>query len=348
MNFGGQADGAASSRVAPFILLTASAVLSACGSSAEGQPSATAELSSALETSPISLSAALLDTPSAPIGGEACPFLSTETAIATIKTSMAFALREASDTRCVWNYNVGFEIKVTVEPATDAKPIEKRLYNLDNPPLIKVQSGPGTGATIAYDTTWKERPPRPYAFGFTLGSDYIFIRTTGVATSEEQLRRAADEIARMLPDASKVATGGAPDPTPAGFQACDIWSIETLKRVFAVDERGNVSSSPINNKTCTFTIFPSRNRADGITLDFNFWKPPAGDYEARKASGWTPVELGGKQALLLEKEDQFGLATQYVAPMENGNFGLTVLSKDPAMKATATLLAENALSRISD
>lgn len=348
MNFGGQADKATSRCIAPIVLLIASAVLTACESSAEGQSSATAEPSFTLETSPISLSAALADTPAAPIGGEACPFLSTETAIATVKTSMAFALREASNARCVWNYNIGFEIKVTVEPAADSKPIEKRLYNLDNPPLIKAQSGPGTGAAIAYDTTWKERPPRPYAFGFAMDDDYIFIRTTGVETSVAQLRQAADEIARMLPNASKMVSGGAPSSGAAGFKVCEMWSEDTLKGVFGVKEGGSVFSHSSGSKTCVVSIFQRAGGADKISLDFTFWETPAGDYEFRKANGWTPVELAGKRALFQEKQDQFGVANQYIAPMEYGSFGLTVLSKDPSMKAKAKLLFENALSRISD
>ena len=334
-------------------LIVVSFLLLSCGGSAEGQSGASEDASGGLENTAISMSSALAGAAAAAqrtkegISGS-CPFLSTATAIATVKTPYAFVLREASNTKCVWNYNIGFEIKVSVEPSATAKPISERLYDLDNPPLIKPQSGPGADAAIAFDTTWKERPPRPYAFGFALGSDYIFIRTTGVATSEAQLRRAADEIARKLPDAPAVVAADTTATLPAAFDVCGIWSKDTLGRVFDVQEGGNVSSYASSPTICSVSIFPTRSAGNKISLDFNFWKTPAGDYEFRKANGWTAVELGGKRALLQEKEDQFGFASQYIAPMENGSFGLTVISKDPAMKAKARLLAENALSRIGD
>lgn len=334
--------------MAPLILLAGCTALISCGSSADGQSGTATTASGALETSPISLSTALADTASGLSTDQTCPFLTTATAIDTVKTTQKLILREASNTQCIWNYNIGFEIRVTIEPAADAMPIEKRLYNLDNPPLVKPQSGPGAGAAIAYDTTWKERPPRPYAFGFALGSDYIFIRTTGVATSEEKLRRAADEIARMLPEAPTIASSGNPASSPAAFQVCGIWSKEALKGIFGVEEGGSVSSHPSNSKTCIASIFPSRSAGNKISLDFIFSEPTKDEYEFRKSNGWIPVEIAAKRALLLEKEDQFGFVTQYIAPMENGSFGLTVISKDPAMAAKARLLFENALSRISD
>ncbi|MHA6332816.1 hypothetical protein ACXYL9_03960 [Qipengyuania sp. CAU 1752] len=256
-------------------------------------------------------------------------------------------LRTASNEECVWNRNIGFEIAVTVEPASSATPIAKRLYNLDNPPVIEPQSGPGRNAAVALDPTWKERDPRPYAFGFNLDDNYIFIRTTGVYTSVGQLRTAANEIAAKLPNAPAVSAAAT---TPAGpaFDVCGIWSEAALRDLFGVVEGGNVSSHASNAKTCIASIFPSSNAGNKVSLDFIFSEPTPNEYEFRKSKGWTPVELAGKQALLREKEDQFGFATQYIAPMENGSFGLTIISDDPGMKEKARLLFENALSRISD
>lgn len=339
---------AKSKHASPLMLMAACTMLLSCGSEAEGQAAAANVPSGSLSTVPISLSAALADTPESPQGNQSCPFLTTATAISTVKTSRTFELREASNTGCVWNFNIGFEIKVTVEPAATATPIEKRLYNLDNPPLIKPQSGPGTDPAIAYDTTWKERPPRPYAFGFMLDGDYVFIRTTGVETSEEQLRRAADEIAQMLPDAPTISAATASDTSPTASQVCDIWSEAELAAVFEVQEGGNISSYPSNGKTCIASIFPTASAGNKISLDFIFTETAAEDYEFRKANGWAPVEFAGKRALLQEKEDQFGYATRYMAPMDGGTFALTVLSKDPEMKAKAELLFANALSRIGD
>ncbi len=348
MNIGGLIRHTVSSHFVPITLVAISMTLVSCGSSAEDSAGAAPPSSEQIEMTPISLSAALADTSPGLNKDQQCPFLTTATAVDSVKTSMKFELREASNTQCVWNYNIGFAIKVTVEPSAEAKTIDKRLYNLDNPPLIKPQTGPGTGPAIAYDTTWKERPPRPYAFGFTLGEDYVFIRTTGVQTSEVQLRRAADEIAQMLPGAPTMAAGATSTPSSAPFQVCDIWSDETLADVFGVGEGGSVSSYPSNSKTCIASIFPTGGTGNKISLDFIFSEPAPNEYEFRKSNGWTPMEFAGKRALLFEKEDRFGFATEYVAPLESGSFGLTVISKDPDTKAKAKRLFENALSRIED
>ncbi len=323
-------------------------LLAVCACSENSNEAAQTNEAVELGRAPISLETALSDQIVSPsMATDACPYLSDATAISTVRNSDDFQLRTASNSKCVWNRNIGFEIAVTVEAAASAKPIAQRLYNLDNPPIIAPQSGPGLNAAVALDPTWNERDPRPYAFGFNLDDRYVFIRTTGVRTSVEQLRKTADEIAAKLPSAPEVS-GGVVAVPPAAFDVCGIWSEAALRDLFGVGEGGNLSRYSDDGKTCITSIYPSEDFRQKISLDFIFSAPTPSEYEFRKSKGWSPEELAGKSVLFKQDIDEFGEANQYMVMTDKGNFSLTILSKSKGMKEKAEQLFENALSRFKD
>jgi hypothetical protein len=147
-----------------------------------------------------------------------CPFLSDEAATAVVKSSWELKRRETSNEQCYWSKNLGFSVKLTIEPLATAKPVAERAYNLDSPPILKSQVEPGNNATVLYDTVWDKE--RPYAISFELDNKLVMIFVTGMSTDAELLTTAAKEVAAKLPTESIAASI---QDEPVEFDMCSIW-----------------------------------------------------------------------------------------------------------------------------
>ena len=148
-----------------------------------------------------------------------CPFLSDEVALATVKTNWILKRRETSNEQCYWSKNLGFSIKVTVEPLATAKPVLSRAYNMDSPPVLKQQSAPGNNAVVLYDTTWDKE--QAYAMAFEQNSKLVMIYVTGMSTDAERLSATAREVSDKLPTASIIES---PLDKSDAFNMCTTWT----------------------------------------------------------------------------------------------------------------------------
>ncbi|MBL4660061.1 MAG: hypothetical protein JKY19_06875 [Alcanivoracaceae bacterium] len=159
-----------------------------------------------------------------------CPFLSDTTAVATVKTAWTLNRRETSHESCYWSKNLGFSVNVTVEPLATAKPVQERTYNLENPPVLKAQHGPGNNATVLYDTVWDKE--QAYAMSFEQDNKLIMIYVTGMATDAQRLTATAHEIANKLPNVLTSDTKNHLPQTNAGtFNMCSTWSQSDIEAI---------------------------------------------------------------------------------------------------------------------
>ena len=147
-----------------------------------------------------------------------CPFLSDEAATAVVNSSWELKRRETSNEQCYWSKNLGFSVKLTIEPLATAKPVAERAYNLDSPPILKSQAVPGNHATVLYDTVWDNE--RPYAISFEQDNKLVMIYVTGMSTDAELLTTAAKEVAAKLPTESIAASI---QDEAVEFDMCSIW-----------------------------------------------------------------------------------------------------------------------------
>lgn len=337
--------------------LTALLYLSACGGSADEAnaksapdetPTATASKaeSNALSQAPINLDAALGKLPIEMMETGPCPFLSDETAINGVTTKFDFTRRKVANTECVWNYNIGFEINVRITPVEDATPRADRVYNLENPPVLVAQTGPGDDATVFTDPTWDADNPRPYAFGFTLGGQDVMISTVGVETSPEQLRRVAIEIAERLPTAPQIE----PQIRQATetYDPCAIWNAAEVAAVFGVASTDPSQSSPFGQTACTFGFFPS----NGSPL-----KIRAGIFECKSdhlsvRQGQDFVLFSDLDALAVKNVSKKDWGTDFYIEAKAPSFCVSVSStenRDPipdALEPGLNQLANNLLARV--
>lgn len=208
--------------------------LTACGASDQNQSNTTitsqaqtVEVSTAKKTTELNLK--LTSTPInkneflgliAPTVTNAppCPFLTDQTAIETAQTNFNLERRTTSSTECFWSKNAGFSVKVTIEPSATATPIKERVYNMDSPPIIKDQTGPGANAMILYDTTWDKQ--RAYAMAFEQNNQLVMITVTGMSTNAERLINTANEVSNQLNGVSTSNT----NVSDESYNLCNTWS----------------------------------------------------------------------------------------------------------------------------
>jgi len=148
-----------------------------------------------------------------------CPFLSDESAFQIVKRSQNLKRRETSNDKCYWSKNLGFSIKLTIEPLSTAKPVQERAYNLDHPPVLKEQAAPGQNALVLYDTAWGKE--QAYAMSFEQDNKLVMIYVTGLKTDANRLMAAANEVS------SKLSSGVALEPQQAEsaeFNMCSTWN----------------------------------------------------------------------------------------------------------------------------
>jgi hypothetical protein len=299
------------------------------------------------ETQPASLTLTPLDADAvfgrlepveAPTGP--CPWLSDETALGAIETQKTFIRREVSNQACIWNYNSGFEISVRVESVGNAKPVAERVYNFDNPPELRPQSGPGTNATLLLDTTWKQYDPRPYAYAFEQSDELIFIRTTGVKTSLEGLRAVAEEIAESRPGVPSIERQ-THSILPA-FDPCTVWTDSEVAALIDVDSH---HSSRRSGHNCIYAVTP-KSGTETIEVQTNFFKGDTTNFEKMAAKGFEDVS--GFQVPALIKHEDYGRqkSTNLFALHPEGIVGVTVLGPGPDYDDIAETYIKNLLQRL--
>jgi len=155
-----------------------------------------------------------------------CPFLSDKTVLKIVKANRNLKRRKTSNKYCYWSKNLGFSIKLTVEPLTTAKPIGERAYNLENKPVLKNQPEPGNNAVVLYDTTWGKE--RAYAISFEQDGNLIMIYVTGMSTDAERLTVAAKEVASKLPTAPILEVQ---QEKVNAFNMCSTWSESDIEAI---------------------------------------------------------------------------------------------------------------------
>lgn len=121
--------------------------------------------------------------------------------------------RAVTADECRWNVNIGMAFSIRAVPVSEAIDPNSVNYNMDNPPVLEPQDGPGSDAVALLDPTWDADNPRPFAYVFTADNRQFKITTTGVRTSIDRLRAVADEIAAALLAATPVEEASVPEPT---------------------------------------------------------------------------------------------------------------------------------------
>ena len=145
-----------------------------------------------------------------------CPWLSDASANAAVDVPMTtdpMLRRAVTSSECKWNVNLGFALTIRSVPLAEAVSPSNVNYNMDIPPVLEPQDGPGSEAVAILNPTWDAAKPRPFAFIFNADDRQFKITTTGVKTSIERLRAVADEIAGALPTAAAVVEIKDAEPT---------------------------------------------------------------------------------------------------------------------------------------
>jgi hypothetical protein len=198
--------------------------LTACGDSSSdgGDAQATQSdavagnvLSAELPMASINLSQAQAPLTAASQSLPVCPWLSdasANAAVDNVMTSEPMVRRSVTPDECKWNVNMGFSLSIRAVPLSEAADPSTVTYNMDSPPVLEAQDGPGNNAVAILDPTWNADKPRPFAFIFNADNRQFKITTTGVKTSIDQMRAVADEIARALPTTTPIVAASA-EPT---------------------------------------------------------------------------------------------------------------------------------------
>lgn len=335
------------------ILVTsaASLLLAACGSEEAGsipieqpvspQQNEAPATAVSLPTTPLDRDAVFGLVSDTVIETAPCPFLSDETAIATAETNYDLIRREVSNEECRWSKNAGFSVVVSVDAAADTTPLKDRAYNMDSPPVVKEQPGPGEAAVILYDTTWETE--RPYAMGFELNDDLITIFVTGMKTDPARLTATASEVASKLPTAPSIGKQIRQIAPAQDF--CAVWSDESIGSLAATTVEEGLHSSAYGTAGCKWSAGYGY-AAKSVTLA----RYKQGDTNLDKMidMGGTAVSGLGDRAVLLKREatdDYAGDSTIWVE-IENHQFTLTLSGTISDHAEVADTLMRNLFSRI--
>jgi hypothetical protein len=180
-----------------------------------------------LSTEPISMAEATAPLSSLPPPVPVCPWLSDASAAAAVDdviNDKPMARRSVTPDECLWNINIGFALSVRAVPLADAIDPSEIKYNMDIPSVLATQDGPGAGAVALLDPTWDADKPRPFAFVFNVDNRQFRITTTGVKTSIDRLRTAADEIAAKSPNTVEIVAVQDAEPIldPCAYESATI------------------------------------------------------------------------------------------------------------------------------
>lgn len=165
-----------------------------------------------------------------------CPFLTDETVAGTYLLMYGLSEKEVrtvvSNTECVWSY---LTVRIPSDKNTKYRLNQMKKYNGED--SLKPQSGPGKNAQLYFAKIKNEKKQEnPTGFVFTQNGKTIFISgTTGFAdTSAKKLRKVADEISKLLPNAPQIKQQY--KQVVVRFNTCDIWDKSTLTNLLQTSE----------------------------------------------------------------------------------------------------------------
>lgn len=270
-----------------------------------------------------------------------CPFLSDSTAVATAETDYELLRREVSNKECRWSKNAGFSVIVSVAPVATATPLRDRAYNLDTPPVVKDQSGPGESAVILYDTAWENE--RPYAMGFEQGDQLVTIFVTGLETDPARLTATAEEVASKLPTAPTIERQYR-EIVPA-METCAIWPDESIRSLIGATAEDGLYSAVYGNAGCKWS---SGFGANAKTVTLARYKKDDTNLDRMLEMGGETISSLGDQAVILTRAATDGYAgdTAIWVNVDDHQFNLTISGTIPDHAAIAETLVKNLFSRI--
>lgn len=200
-----------------------------------------------------------------------CPWLSdasANAAVDVVMTTEPMVRRAVTPDECKWNVNIGFALSIRSVPLAEAISPSTVTYNMDNPPVLKPQDGPGSEAVAILDPTWDAENPRPFAFVFNADDRQFKISATGVRTSVDRLRAVADEIVGALPTAAPVVEVRDAEPTldPCVYEEATVVALFGGKADYAVTQKAHLPTS-----NCTYNGSVGNWR---VELSINFGGDP--------------------------------------------------------------------------
>ncbi|MEQ8205838.1 MAG: hypothetical protein RIA65_06660 [Woeseia sp.] len=297
-----------------------------------------------LPTSAIDLSTAHAPNSALDAAVPVCPWLADASAVAAVDPMVGeqpMQRRRVTADECTWNINLGFAVSIKTTPLASAPDLSKITYNMDVPPVVQVQDGPGDAAVALLDPTWDESNPRLFGFVFQTDDRQFRIITTGVNTSFDRLRSVADEIVAALPVSTPIAAGNG-EPT---LDAC-VYDVETLAILFtgAPDNAIKVTANPANSG-CSYRGYAGSTR---VNLSIGFSGDP---FEEQTDAGPDFVPLAGfasnvyvydQSELVGERNSLHG----YVIERPSGKFRLDLQVNNPDFpEETAAKLLNNLIAR---
>lgn len=297
--------------------------------------------SAALPTTPLDRDALFGLTSETIVETAPCPFLSDATAIATAETNYELIRREVSNQECRWSKNAGFSVVVSVAPVATATPLRDRAYNLETPPVVKEQPGPGDAAVILYDTAWENE--RPYAMGFEQGDDLVTIFVTGLETDPDRLTVTAEEVAAKLPTAPTIEQQYR-EIVPA-LETCAIWSDENIGALIGATVDDGLYSSAYGTAGCKWS---SGFGATAKAVTLARYKQGDTDLDRMLELGGEAISGLGDRAVILTRPAADGYAGDSAiwVEIEDQQFNLTISGTIPDHATVAETLVRNLFSRI--
>ncbi|MGB5398079.1 MAG: hypothetical protein WBN96_13090 [Gammaproteobacteria bacterium] len=215
-----------------------------------------------LPVEPINLAMAYAPLTAQPRSVPVCPWLSDASAAAAVDVVMTdkpMVRRAVTANECKWNVNIGFALSVRAVPLADAGSASAITYNMDNPPVLQPQDGPGSAAVAILDPTWNAEKPRPFGFVFNADNRQFRIITTGVKTSIDRLRAVADEIVAALPTAAAVVEARDAEPTldPCVYEGASVAVLFNGQTGEAFTQKPYLPAS-----TCRYAGYAGNTRID--------------------------------------------------------------------------------------
>ncbi len=111
-------------------------------------------------------------------------------------------IQQSPSAFCTWKTASSETIQLTIEPATTAETDDHsgRAYNIDEPPQVDPQDGPGTKAVLLTDTAFADVGGDGLAYGyfFVEGDLAVFVETQSFEAGAANLRAIAEEVHARL------------------------------------------------------------------------------------------------------------------------------------------------------
>jgi len=265
-----------------------------------------------LDVSPINLNDIFDTDPPKYAPMSPCPFLTDKTAISTTDSKVYVKAgeeskerKEVSNTYCMWLTG----LTVRISPAENASTHKKRVADNQKRFSLKAQDGPGTEATVLYSHSDRYDPVLK-GFGFFQDDKYVLIETLMSATSIDRLRRTADEVAKLLPNAPTIKSQT--QKRVKKIEVCKIWQDDALKSLFKEDF---VSSRIRGSKGCKFKLSSAKegNYLLSLVIDFNLVKGNNTCDNFEKNKGFSPEKALGNYAVFSKTNESSSRIEHHLA-----------------------------------